>query len=353
MNTINDGNTPTQNSSQCSPSIDISSNNTSVIADGCQTINDDSAPKKFITLDAQQNNIMNSERNEMRQIQRQICQLKYSPGPKTKNKSKKMNYEIHQLQSSLIPLQRQQSKLGRDEIREKLRRDKVLKSSLLSNEDDSTSEEKDNNTNTPPKSSNSSNMKRPVTRRRRYSSDSPLPSSGGRTREGKNLTRKQRKALKDEKEEKMRKQLNGICTNAVIFLENSMGSDGKMYLHVLYTFYEYHNNISHFYFLEHNLSSEQRLVGAECAKILFPTFPLAGLNVKVTHKNGDEEELQCDTIGDIGSVEEYADITLVPREDIDEEELKHAFAGKIWCLCLYTWLIIHCITAHIIYPSTP
>lgn len=109
-------------------------------------------------------------------------------------------------------------------------------------------------------------------------------------------------------------------------------------------------NMSHFYFLEHNLSSEQRLVGAKCAKILFPTFPLAGLYVKVTHKNGSEEEFQCDTIGDIGSVEEYADITLVPREDIDEEELKQAFAGKIWCLCLY--IIIHCIITHIIHSST-
>ena len=120
----------------------------------------------------------------------------------------------------------------------------------------------------------------------------------------------------------------------------------------MYTFYEYPINISHFYFLEHNLSSEQRLVGAKCAKILFRTFPLAGLNVKVTHKNGGEEELRCDTIGDIGSVEEYADITLVPREDIDEEELKQAFAGKIWCLCLYTWLIIHCIITHTIYSTT-
>ena len=97
-------------------------------------------------------------------------------------------------------------------------------------------------------------------------------------------------------------------------------------------------NISHFYFLEHNLSSEQRLVGAKCATILFQTFPLAGLYVKVTRKDGSEEELQYDTIGDIGSVEEYADITLVPREDIDEEELERAFAGKIWCLCLYAWL---------------
>jgi len=227
MNTINDGDIPTQNSSQCSPSIDVSSNNTSAIIGGCQKINDDSAPKKFITLNAQQNNIMNSKRDEMRQIQRQMHQLQYSPGPKTKNKTKKINYEIQQLQSSLIPLQRQQSKLGRDEIREKLRRDKVLNSSLSSNEDDSTSEEKDNNTKTPPKSSNRSNMKRPVTRRRQYSSGSPLPSSG-RDRGGKKLTKAQRRHEKKQ----MQEQLNGMCTNAVIFLEYSMGSDGKMYLHV-------------------------------------------------------------------------------------------------------------------------
>ena len=227
MNTINDGDTPILNSSQCSPSIDESSNNTSVITDGCQTINDDSAPKKFITLNAQQNNIMNSNWNKMRKIQRRIHQLQYSPGPKTKNKTKKMNYEIQQLQLSLIPLQRQQSKLGRNEIREKLRRDKVLKSSLLSNEDDSTSEEKDNNTNTPPKSSNSSNMKRPVTRRRRYSSGSPLPSSG-RDKGEKKLTKAQRRHEKKQ----MQEELNGMCTNAVIFLEYSMGSNGKMYLHV-------------------------------------------------------------------------------------------------------------------------
>jgi len=223
VNTINDDDIPILNSSQCSSSIDISSNNTSVITDGCQTINDDLAQKKFITLNAQQNNIMNSERIKMIEIQKQIHQLKYSPGPETKNKTKRKNYELQQLQSSLIPLQRKQCKLGREEIREKLRRDEVLKS----NEDIKAREEKDNNINTPSKSSNSSHKKRSATRKRRYSSGSPLPSSG-RDRSGKKLTKAQRRHEKKQ----MQEELNGMCTNAVIFLEYSMGSDGKMYLHV-------------------------------------------------------------------------------------------------------------------------
>ena len=231
MNTINDGDIPILNSSQCSSSIDVSSNNTSAIIGGCQTSNDDSAPKKFITLNAQQNNIMNSKMNKMIEIQRQLYLLQYSPGPETKKKTKKINYEIQQLQTLLLPLQSEQSILGREEIAEKMRRDEVLKSSLLPNEDITTREEKDNITNTPSKSSNSSNKKRSVTRKRRISTDSPLPSSG-RDRSGKKLTKAQRRHERDEKKKQMQEELNGICTNAVMFLENSMGSNGKIYLRV-------------------------------------------------------------------------------------------------------------------------